>query len=97
MDGTFLKNQFKRVLLVACFKDGKNNIRFIGVAVCSTENEENWKWFMELVKKNILKAPIFFISERERTYCRCQRFFWRSQFVFFSTCVKQLFEEIQER
>ena len=50
LDGTFLTNKTKGVLLVACFRDGNNNIRIVGVAVCSCENEENWTWFVDIIK-----------------------------------------------
>jgi hypothetical protein len=45
LDATFVKNSIGGTFLVSCFKDGNNNILIIGVAIVSSETEDNWRWF----------------------------------------------------
>lgn len=46
VDGTFLKNKYKGVLLVATAVDGNSNLYPIAFGVIDSENEISWKWFM---------------------------------------------------
>jgi hypothetical protein len=66
LDGTFLKNSSGGTLLVACYKDGNNNIKIIAIAIVSTENEDNWSWFLEFLLSNLYRPPTFIISDRDR-------------------------------
>ena len=66
IDATFIKNETKGTLMVACYKDGNNNIRIIGVAVVQCENEENWTWFLSILKDNLVEQPEFIISDRDK-------------------------------
>jgi len=66
LDGTFIKNSCGGTLLVACFKDGNNNIRIIGIAIVSGENQDNWTWFLEFLKSKIEVHPSWIISDRDK-------------------------------
>jgi hypothetical protein len=66
LDGTFIKNGVGGILLVACFKDGNNNIRIVGIAIVAGENENNWTWFMQFLHDHLSKIPSFVISDREK-------------------------------
>ena len=43
MDGTFLKTSVGGILLVACFRNGNNEIQSNGVGIAAIENEDNWR------------------------------------------------------
>ena len=66
LDGTHIKSSTQGVLLVACFKDGNNNIRILSVGLCSVENEDNWKWFIEFLVEKLEPKPPFAISDRDK-------------------------------
>ncbi|KAL3663781.1 hypothetical protein V7S43_002473 [Phytophthora oleae] len=42
VDGTSLKTSIGGVLLVACFRNGSNEIQIVGIGVVAMENENNW-------------------------------------------------------
>ena len=50
VDGTFLKNNYKGVLLVATSVDGKSNLYHVAFGVVDSENERSWEWFMRQLK-----------------------------------------------
>lgn len=66
LDGTFLKSASGGVLLVACFRDGNNNIRMVAVAIVSGETEANWRWFLETIQPRLIVQPAFIISDRDK-------------------------------
>jgi hypothetical protein len=51
---------------VACYKNGNNNIRIVGVAVVSSENKDNWTWFVTKLKTHLVIQPAFIISDRDK-------------------------------
>jgi zinc finger SWIM domain-containing protein 3 len=51
VDGTFTKHgYFEQTILIAVAKDGNNQLVLLAYAVCNTENEDNWVWFMDFLK-----------------------------------------------
>ena len=42
VDGTFLKTSVGGILLLACFRNGNNEIQIIRVGNVAMENEDNW-------------------------------------------------------
>ncbi|CAA0836454.1 Unknown protein, partial [Striga hermonthica] len=52
-DGCFLKTFLGGVLLCAIGKDGNNQVFPIAWAVANLENEENWKWFLEILFQDL--------------------------------------------
>jgi transposase-like protein len=66
LDGTFIENGVGGILLVACFKDGNNNTRIVGIAIVSGENKNNWTCFMSFLHEHLCKIPIFIILDREK-------------------------------
>ncbi|XP_024013909.1 uncharacterized protein LOC112087988 [Eutrema salsugineum] len=50
VDGTFLKNKYKGVLLVATALDGNSNLYPIAFGVVNSENDLSWEWFMRQLK-----------------------------------------------
>ena len=63
LDATFIKNSIGGTLLIACVKDGHNNIMIIVVAIIAIESEDSWAWFLEHIKANINLQPVFFIRD----------------------------------
>lgn len=47
LDGTFLKDRYKGILLGAMAYDGNHGIFPLALSVCDSENEENWCWFIQ--------------------------------------------------
>nr|CCA26727.1 PREDICTED: hypothetical protein [Albugo laibachii Nc14] len=57
LDGTFMKTSVGGVLLVACFRNGNNEIQIIGVGLVSVENEDNWTWFLKFLLSQLQPTP----------------------------------------
>ncbi|XP_023744459.1 uncharacterized protein LOC111892634 [Lactuca sativa] len=53
LDGCFLKGVCRGELLSAIGRDANNHMYPITWAVCSVENKDTWKWFMELLMEDI--------------------------------------------
>ncbi|KAI3733776.1 hypothetical protein L6452_13232 [Arctium lappa] len=53
LDGCFLKGVCKGELISAIGRDGDNQFYPIAWVVVDVENKENWKWFIELLIKDI--------------------------------------------
>lgn len=53
VDGTFLRGANKGQLLVAIGRDACNKIYPIAWAAVQVENENNWLWFVKLLKKDL--------------------------------------------
>ena len=53
LDGCFLKTIAKGLLLSAIGKDGNDQMYPISWAVVEGENENSWKWFIELLMENL--------------------------------------------
>ncbi|XP_056847328.1 uncharacterized protein LOC130498017 [Raphanus sativus] len=65
IDGTFLKNKYKGVLLVATALDGNSNSYPIAFGVVDSENDRSWQWFLTQLKVFIAdNLHLAFISDR---------------------------------
>ncbi|XP_013624453.1 PREDICTED: uncharacterized protein LOC106330549 [Brassica oleracea var. oleracea] len=65
VDGTFLKNKYKGVLLVATAVDGNSNLYPIAFGVADSENEESWEWFFRQLSVVIPDSKdLAFVSDR---------------------------------
>ncbi|XP_010419363.1 PREDICTED: uncharacterized protein LOC104705068 [Camelina sativa] len=50
VDGIFLKNKYKGVLLVATVVDGNYNLYPIAFGIADSKNDSSWEWFFEQLK-----------------------------------------------
>ncbi|KAL5572909.1 hypothetical protein UlMin_022506 [Ulmus minor] len=65
IDGTFLKSQYKGVLLVATTQDGNGQCYPIAWGIVDSENEDAWTWFLSKLKEVIGDSDeLAFISDR---------------------------------
>ncbi|XP_013645992.2 uncharacterized protein LOC106350688 [Brassica napus] len=65
VDGTFLKNKYKRVLLVSTAVDGNSNLYPIAFGVVDSENDDSWGWFFRQLKVDITDCQdLAFVSDR---------------------------------
>ncbi|XP_048615721.1 uncharacterized protein LOC106413532 [Brassica napus] len=63
--GTFLKNKYKGVLLVATAVDGNSNLYLIAFGVVDSENDDSWGWFFRQLKVVIADCQdLAFVSDR---------------------------------
>ncbi|XP_060211979.1 uncharacterized protein LOC132639558 [Lycium barbarum] len=51
VDATFLKSQYRGVLMIAVAKDGNNIIFPLAFSIADSENNESYRWFFRHVKK----------------------------------------------
>ncbi|XP_013613578.1 PREDICTED: uncharacterized protein LOC106319739 [Brassica oleracea var. oleracea] len=65
VDGTFLKNKYKGVLLGATAVDGNYNLYPITFGVVDSENDDSWGWFFRQLKVVIADCQdLAFVSDR---------------------------------
>ncbi|XP_013625681.1 PREDICTED: uncharacterized protein LOC106331810 [Brassica oleracea var. oleracea] len=71
VDGTFLKSEFKGVLLVATAIDGNSNLYPIAFRIVDSENEQTWEWFMRQLKVVVAgDNGLAFISDRQMSIAK---------------------------
>lgn len=69
LDGTFLTNSYKGILLTATGLDSDNRSFVLGFGVVEIENYDNWLWFLKCMKLVILDADqesTVIFSDREK-------------------------------
>jgi hypothetical protein len=54
VDGTFLTKKYKGKLMVAVGMTVENQLLSLAFALVEGENNESWKWFLGLVRKQVL-------------------------------------------
>ena len=94
LDGTHIKTRYGGILLVACFKNGNNNIRLIGIAVVEGESEDSWAWFLSILKEHI-HAPSFIISDRDKGLIKAVGNVFEGVEHFF--CVRHMLDNFNKR
>ncbi|KAL1192056.1 hypothetical protein V5N11_029955 [Cardamine amara subsp. amara] len=71
VDGTFLKNKYKGVLLVATTVDGNSNLYPIAFGIADSENDRSWEWFLTQLKNGIKDDEgLAFVSDRHQSICK---------------------------
>lgn len=71
VDGTFLKNKYKGVLLVATAVDGNSNLYPIAFGVVDSENVESWGWFFRQLSVVVADSKdLAFISDRNASIAK---------------------------
>jgi hypothetical protein len=58
VDGTFLTEKYKGTLMVAVGMTVENQLLSLAFALVEGENNESWKWFLGLVRKQVLGLDI---------------------------------------
>ena len=53
IDGTFLKGQYRGILLVAMTQDGNGQCYLLIWGIVDSKNEDAWTWFLAQLKKII--------------------------------------------
>ena len=53
VDSTFLNGRYRGQLCVACAVDGHNWMYLVAVGLIDSESNENWVWFIEMLKEAI--------------------------------------------
>jgi hypothetical protein len=68
VDGTFLMGQFKGTLLVAIANDANNQLLPLAFALVTVENNDNWEWFLHLVRTKVIPPhrEVCVISDRHQ-------------------------------
>ncbi|XP_010507504.1 PREDICTED: uncharacterized protein LOC104784138 [Camelina sativa] len=71
VDGTFLKNKYKGVLLVATAVDGNSNLYPIAFGIADSENDCSWKWFFMQLKMVIAdEEGLSFVLDRHTSIAK---------------------------
>ncbi|XP_018466423.1 uncharacterized protein LOC108837921 [Raphanus sativus] len=71
VDGTFLKNKYRGVLLVVTAVDGNSNLYPIAFGVVDSENDDSWGWFFRQLKMVIADCQdLAFVSDRNVYHSR---------------------------
>lgn len=94
LDATFIKNSTGGTLMMACYKNGNNNIRIIGLAVVPSESEETWTWFLTIMKQKLCVSPTFIISDREKGLLKAVEMF---PGVHHAYCLRHVLENFNLR
>jgi hypothetical protein len=54
VDGTFLPEKYKCILMVSVDMTAENQLLPLAFALAEGENNESWSWFIGLVRKEVL-------------------------------------------
>ncbi|XP_020263286.1 uncharacterized protein LOC109839266 [Asparagus officinalis] len=57
LDGTFLKDRYKGLLLSAVAYDGDQGIFPLAYCICDQENVDNWRWFLQCLWSILYERP----------------------------------------
>jgi transposase-like protein len=70
VDGTFLTGNYKGTLMVAVGMTAENQLLPLAFALVKGENNESWKWFLDLVRKQVLgpNRQVCMISDRHHGF-----------------------------
>ncbi|XP_061999021.1 uncharacterized protein LOC133716327 [Rosa rugosa] len=68
LDGTFIKNKYKGMLLGACAKTGNKDVFPFSFAIVDAESKENWRWFLEHLTIILARLPDYCIHDRPQSW-----------------------------
>jgi MULE transposase domain len=68
IDAGFLLGRYKGRLLMTCEYDAENKVIPLTFEIVNVENVDNWGWFMQLVRNEVIQSnmKICVISDRHR-------------------------------
>ncbi|XP_062007532.1 uncharacterized protein LOC133724718 [Rosa rugosa] len=67
IDATFITNKYKGQIIAASAKDANQGLYPVAYAIVDSENESNWRFFLEVLAEEFAKHPmrrVTFISDR---------------------------------
>ena len=66
VDATFLTGKYKRTLMMAVAVDPERQLVPLAFALTEGENDDNWSWYMKLVRRYVLgpSRQVCMISDR---------------------------------
>ena len=68
LDGTHLKSKYKGILLAATVTDANGQLFPLAYAIVSIENDDNWLWFLRLLREVVeANAPAFLSPEDQKS------------------------------
>ena len=68
LDGTHLKSKYKGILLAATATDANGQLFPLAYAIVSIENDDNWLWFLRLLREVVeANAPAFLSPEDQKS------------------------------
>ncbi|XP_026399867.1 uncharacterized protein LOC113295757 [Papaver somniferum] len=65
LDATFLTGRYRGTLMAATCINGNNEFYPFAFAIVSSENKDNWFWFLENLQHVVDGRPIVFLSDRD--------------------------------
>ena len=68
VDGTFLTGKYRGTIMVAVGHDGGDQLLPLAFALVSAENNDNWEWFLHLVRTRLVgpEREVCIISDRHQ-------------------------------
>lgn len=69
LEGAHIGSAVKQIMFTASCKDGNNEIVLLAFAVCQSENEDNWRWFLGCLSRQIPQIDeeiVTLISDRDK-------------------------------
>ena len=64
LDSTYLKTKYKGVLLTATAVDANGSLFPVAGAVVDAENDDNWFWFIQLLRSVVAQHAAAFLAPR---------------------------------
>ncbi|XP_074342587.1 uncharacterized protein LOC141680192 [Apium graveolens] len=95
IDGTHLYDKYRGVLITATTVDGFNHFIPIAFAIVEGENLASWSWFMERLKKKVVKhrRDVRVISDRHAGILSAMNspdLEWREPYAYHRYCARHL-------
>ncbi|KAK5804134.1 hypothetical protein PVK06_031783 [Gossypium arboreum] len=67
VDGTWLYENYKQILLIAVAQDGNGNVLLIAFAIVESKNSESWAYFICNLRRHVVRQDnIYIISNRSK-------------------------------
>ncbi|KAL0554331.1 hypothetical protein IC582_008250 [Cucumis melo] len=96
MDGTFLKNKYRRQLIVAVCLDGNNQIYPLVFGVFDRETDDSIQWFLEKLKGTIGEVlNLGFVTDRKTCFAKGISSVFPS--TFHGLCVQHLSQNLHDK